>query len=247
MKEEFYIGYVEKAPRRLAKWLIAISSLLLVYSAAVGIMLVVSQDQYDASEFEFGSPISVVGVYSESPVPNLVSIVSGRLSEQYVLVSEGKHGTPREMAALDGEVIELSGTRIYREGMMMLELTSDPVSESNLQRPPNLPESESLGPISLQGEIVDSKCFLGVMNPGAKTVHRACAELCIRGGIPPLLVVHDTNGGTWMAILTGSDGEAINHNVLPYIAQPVQIEGELISHGTLHEIRLDPDSIQRLR
>jgi len=31
-----------------------------------------------------------------------------------------------------------------------------------------------LGAATLRGEIVDSKCFLGIMKLGEKTVHRAC-------------------------------------------------------------------------
>jgi len=45
--------------------------------------------------------------------------------------------------------------------------------------------STSLGTQTLVGEIVDSKCFLGVMNPGQLTTHRACAIRCISGGVRP--------------------------------------------------------------
>ena len=48
---------------------------------------------------------------------------------------------------------------------------------------------ESLGKQTFVGEIVDSKCFLGVMNPGRLTPHRACAIRCISGGVPPVLLV----------------------------------------------------------
>ena len=43
--------------------------------------------------------------------------------------------------------------------------------------------------VMLRGEIVDSKCYLGVMNPGEGTVHRDCAARCLSGGLPPMLVV----------------------------------------------------------
>jgi hypothetical protein len=45
-----------------------------------------------------------------------------------------------------------------------------------------------LGPITVRGELVDSKCYLGVMNPGHGKVHRDCAARCIGGGIPLALV-----------------------------------------------------------
>jgi hypothetical protein len=34
------------------------------------------------------------------------------------------------------------------------------------------------GPVELTGEIVDSKCFLGVMVPGSGKTHKECASLC---------------------------------------------------------------------
>jgi hypothetical protein len=54
--------------------------------------------------------------------------------------------------------------------------------------------TEDLGAFTLVGEIVDSKCYLGIMNPGETNPHRECAALCIRGGIPPLIIAHDADG-----------------------------------------------------
>ena len=45
------------------------------------------------------------------------------------------------------------------------------------------PSYQPLGAVTLTGEIVDSKCFLGVMNPGNLKPHKACAIRCISGGI----------------------------------------------------------------
>jgi hypothetical protein len=54
--------------------------------------------------------------------------------------------------------------------------------------------TEDLGAFTLVGEIVDSKCYLGIMNPGETNPHRECAALCIGGGIPPLIIAHDADG-----------------------------------------------------
>ena len=43
-----------------------------------------------------------------------------------------------------------------------------------------------LDTFTLIGEIVDSKRYLGVMNPGNGKVHRDCAVRCLSGGIPPI-------------------------------------------------------------
>ena len=60
----------------------------------------------------------------------------------------------------------------------MIELASAPERSptSRLLRR----EVEVLGPVELTGEIADSKCWLGVMNPGEGTVHRDCARRCLK-------------------------------------------------------------------
>ena len=90
----------------------------------------------------------------------------------------------------------------------------------------------TLGRMQLQGEIVDTKCYLGVMNPGNGKVHRDCAVRCISGGAPPALVVRDAAGETRMLLLTGADGRALNREVLPFVAEPLEISGELVRSGS---------------
>ena len=45
--------------------------------------------------------------------------------------------------------------------------------------------------MDVKGEIVDPKCFFGVMKPGEGKPHKDCAIRCILGGIPPVLKVTD--------------------------------------------------------
>ncbi|MEJ2177929.1 MAG: hypothetical protein P8Y12_08270 [Gammaproteobacteria bacterium] len=60
--------------------------------------------------------------------------------------------------------------------------------------------------MTLTGEIADSKCFLGVMKPGEGSIHRACAEVRLLGGIRSMLVVRDCNDIRYGYILTLPDG-----------------------------------------
>jgi len=81
---------------------------------------------------------------------------------------------------------------------------------------------EDLGEVQLTGEIVDSKCYFGVMNPGAGKVHRDCAVRCISGGIPPAFLVRDGGGSTATLLLANWKRELLEH-----IAEPVTIRGRL--------------------
>ena len=79
-----------------------------------------------------------------------------------------------------------------------------------------------LGEVQLTGEVVDSKCYFGVMNPGNGKVHRDCAVRCISGGIPPAFLVRDASGRTETLLLANWKPEFLNH-----IAEPVAIRGRL--------------------
>ncbi len=87
----------------------------------------------------------------------------------------------------------------------MVEM-NDPDSFEVLGAAPPRPEGqvEVLGPVELVGELVDSKCYLGVMRPATGKVHRACAVRCLKGGVPPGLLVRETGGRDTMLVLSGA-------------------------------------------
>jgi hypothetical protein len=104
--------------------------------------------------------------------------------------------------------VVFTGTRIHRGTSAAIEI--DPSSLVTGQAAEGssvgaeLPERSAggLGLMELTGEIVDSKCFLGVMVPGAGKTHKDCASLCLRGGIPPALHVQDRDGRSALLLLT---------------------------------------------
>ena len=104
---------------------------------------------------------------------------------------------------------------------------------------------DDLGEVTLAGEIVDSKCYAGRMRPGVGHGHRACAQLCILGGIPPVLVTAGTDGGEIHYVLASQAGGRINEAVAPFAAEPVEVRGHLVRQGDLHVLRVDPAGIRR--
>jgi len=111
--------------------------------------------------------------------------------------------------------------------------------------PRPLPKAVSLGIQTFEGEIVDSKCYIGVMNPGQLIAHRACAILCVKGGIPPVLVVRSKEGPAGYLLLASAEGKPLNQQVLDYIAEPVQATGELKYYDGLLVLCTDPAGIRR--
>jgi hypothetical protein len=106
---------------------------------------------------------------------------------------------------------------------------------------------EDLGIVSSVGEIVDSKCYLGVMHPGRSKPHRACAVRCVAGGVPPMFVVHGAWSDRITAPLVSDEGHAVNQAVLDFVAEPVEIGGLLLRDGGTLILRSDPATYRRLK
>ncbi len=146
---------------------------LLIFGVAIGVVLVFAQAPFAASAFEYQQYRDYKGVLINWPYPMLITG-----ADRFLLVDPGKHGASTN--GLAGKTVELKGALIHRGTDRMLELlpgslravADSGASETRLQ----------LGEITLTGEIVDSKCYLGVMNPGQGKVHRDCAARCISGG-----------------------------------------------------------------
>jgi hypothetical protein len=101
------------------------------------------------------------------------------------------------------------------------------------------------GRITVKGEIVDSKCWLGVMRPGDGHIHKGCASVCIRGGIPPMVVTR-TTGVPAVMLLTMADGRAVPpERILEYVADSVQLSGVVEKRGDLTVFKADLDSLKR--
>jgi hypothetical protein len=107
-------------------------------------------------------------------------------------------------------------------------------------------EEVVLGPHTLAGEIVDSKCYLGVMNPGQAKPHRECAVRCISGGVPPLFVATDSTGRALQLWLVSASGEPVNRQVLDLVAEPIEIAGEVRRANDRLYLRADPARYRRL-
>jgi hypothetical protein len=160
-------------------------------------------------------------------------------------VSPGKHGASAIVRGLDGRQLRLRGSLIYHAGDTIIELApgSLPVAEGAAHHY-DFAQTEPVE-VTLTGEIGDSKCYFGVMNPGRGKVHRDCAVRCISGGIPPVFIARDAQGEARVLILTGADGRQLNRDVLDFVAEPITVTGELVRSGEMVILRAEPRSFVR--
>jgi hypothetical protein len=82
------------------------------------------------------------------------------------------------------------------------------------------------------------------MNPGEARVHRACATLCLRGGITAVFVVRDRRGNEAHLLLVRDDGVTTTQDFLQWVAEPVEITGEVYRQGQWLVFRINNESIR---
>jgi len=254
MNDDFYIGWEPKAASRIGRFVRTVVVMLFVTTIGLALAFAVVQHSIGVSVFEWGTVKTFSGVLKLEPYPHLLVPRPGATGTQenfstYILVAPFKFGLDREkLSTLDDKTVSLQGTLIYRGNQTMVEALPDSIKVADKQLPMLTgAETIQLGRQTLTGEIVDSKCFLGVMNPGQLLPHRACAIRCISGGIPPVLLVRQTNGTAIYLLLVSADGKPVNQQVLDLVAEPVQISGEVERQGELLILRADPETILRIK
>lgn len=245
-REEFYVGYEPQAPPGLVRHRRRTVLALLLAAPVVAALAAGFQGPFADAVFEYGQPRSFEGRLIEGPYPALeVERPAEHAGETHLLVARGKRGAAALVAGLDGHAVALEGQLIYRGDAKMIEIGAGGV----LDRGPageRRPGGRSLGEQRLAGEIVDGKCYLGVMKPGAGKPHRACAARCISGGAPAMLRAEDRGGETALYLLVGRDGRPLGPELLPWVAEPVAVAGEVVRSGRLWQLRTEPRDITRL-
>jgi len=252
--EPFYVGYLKMPPmikRFILPWVVG--NIVL----AIGIAALLAQMHRDPGDgtWDTGHAVTLSGWLDADPYPVLKTV-----DRTYILVEQGKLGVGArlEAKAFSDGWVEATGFVIEREGRWVLELDGtrpSPIKATNL-RPsaggihddvfdPEAP-AEDLGTHTLRGEIVDPKCYLGVMQPGDGKTHKTCATLCIQGGIPPMFVVRDEQGRTAAYLLTDRNGRAFPKTYYEYIADPIELTGRVFREADLLILQADLASIRRL-
>jgi hypothetical protein len=98
----------------------------------------------------------------------------------------------------------------------------------------------SLGRFRLRGELVDSKCYLGVMKPGRGKPHRGCAARCLSGGIPPLFLVEDEVGERVALLVVTRDESPLPRSLLDRVGEPLELEGDVERVDGMLTLRIGP-------
>jgi hypothetical protein len=247
--DELYIGYAPPMPPRTARVVKRVATAIAASSIVAAAGLAIGHVTLDGGNFEFGHPRTIAGVIVEHPYPTLRTAgeTPGAPDTSSLLVAPGKHGADALVRGLDGQRVTFSATRIQRGEHTMFEIDPSSVTPAtpssaspHAVAPATLTATAASAPVTLRGEIVDSKCFLGVMVPGEGVTHKACASLCLRGGIPPALLVRDRAGRSALLLLVTMSDEPIGAAAIALAGEPVEMTGITTRRGDWWLLRTDP-------
>ncbi|MCE9521277.1 MAG: DUF1415 domain-containing protein [Alphaproteobacteria bacterium] len=240
---EFYVGYLPIPPA--LKWTVRGLVVLLAGLIAFDAWLVASFQPDAGDGYWADTPTQYTGTLNRAPYP-MLRVSENGTTRTFILISDEKRGAEAVLGNIpDGASVKINAYEVKRAAVSLLQLAATDVTVASA--PTVAAETvEIVGPAELTGEIVDSKCWLGVMRPGDGHIHKACATLCIRGGIPPMFVLRGGEGPQ-VYVLTLADGRAIPPAaILDYIADPVRLSGIVEKQGALFYFKVDLSSLARL-
>ena len=258
-EDPHFIGWLPM-PAAYRRFLVPVAAALLLITGGVAAAVAYLQrdpgtghwDIENVRTFDgilFTRPYAMIRVPGDKP---------GDPPRTMLLVEDGKFGAlPRVerfvQGRAEGLAVQVTGTILHRDGRWMLELAE---GEKGMRRltateaaklpPLGWPAPEVLAEhVTLKGEIIDPKCYLGAMKPGGGKTHKACAMLCISGGVPPMLVTRDAAQNETFYLLATKEGGVANERVLDFVGDPVEVSGRLERHGDLLILQIAADGVRR--
>lgn len=233
-KDPFYIGYSETPDKSISSFVKKAVIVLSIFLILGVLAFSLGQNTFKNSSFELTNTTKITGVFHEQPYPMLRVPIGENSYKNILLLGFGKSSANpffkkiiAEKGSLNHTTLSIEGNLIYYNGKTLLQITNDEkITQTSQNKAPIIPLSKSTD-TELVGEIIDPKCYFGVMKPGKGKIHRSCAIRCISGGIPPVLVTTTPDGVSEYFLLTDMQGKAINKDILSFVGKPVKIKGRL--------------------
>lgn len=251
---EFYVSYIAgslgtKTKRSLKKFVLV--AVLFIIGAALIFSL--SQKQFKNSSFELTSDTKITGVFYENPYQMLRVKIADNTFKNILLVGFGKLSVNpflkeirAEVNNLNGKKISIEGNLIYYNGKTLIQITDKEKVSLIDDATTKISNNEVVSEMTLQGEVIDPKCYFGVMKPGKGKIHRSCATLCISGGIPPVLATSDANNLSEYFLLTDMKGRPIYKDILPFVGKPAEFKGIVEKNGDWYTLKIDVSKVKLL-
>lgn len=247
-KNDFFIGWAE-TPDADRRFFLRAGLGLMAGSAAIAAGVAAPQRPVGPGTWTMGEVRDWHGIATAEPYGMLRTLDLDGTPRTALLACQGKCGVSAKIGALAGKPVTVKGSLIQRGPHAMIAVIDglDWIREDTEGAIGDLafPQPEPIMEVSLSGEILDTKCWFGAMRPSEGKGHKACASLCIRGGLPPAFYVKDPQDQTALMIMTAG-GFGHNKDLLPYVADPVSITGQVQRFGDLFLLDAPVSAITRI-
>ena len=247
-ENDFYVGYGAMPDRDRRFILKAVPAGLIGIGGAAAFIGTRAASE-GGGRWETGTPVTLNGRIGFHPYP--VLWVNG---VGHVIAGIGKINADPYVQPFEGQAVQVRGVKIVRNDCFMLGVADGdikPISETVA----DIPQIETVGEVSLVGEVLDAQCFMGIMNPGYGRTHRGCATLCVGGGQPVFFSLGLNSakaggGATGCAgvghLLANANGGKINAEILNHIAVPLTLTARHETLGNLSRLVYQSGSLRRL-
>ena len=238
-RDAFYVGYLP-LPGKHRAFLAVLAPLLCVAALGAAGAIAAAQRSPGDAVWDTVTKREWTGVLFDDPYPLLMTEDDGA----FLVVGMGKFSVHDRVTPAVGNRVRLSGFLLERDGRRMIELDLAEDAIAVLESAPEARLAETQAqPITLTGEIVDGKCFLGAMKPGDGKGHKSCAVLCIEGGLPAMIASRTTDGRLRMDLLLVDGSTEIPPGVLGLVAEQVTIRGDIRNVGGISIVDARADDI----
>lgn len=251
MKDEFFIGWSNEAPTSYSSKARLFFYTVLVAMLVAAVLYVKNERGFIDSVYDFGTIQEFSGYLVSDPVWGLRSEENGNVVT-IPLVGYGKMGPQQTISKMmedhklqEGTMVTLRGMVFHYQGRKWMELTEMENSLVSSGATTDLKRDiKTVGVKTYEGEIVDPKCFFGVMNPATKAVHRSCAIRCIAGGMPPILVIRENGIPKDYCFLVDGNMNNLQTEVLPYVGIPVKVSGKEMLYDDWKVLQMDMGTLE---
>lgn len=249
-KRPFFVGYGKKLPKDIATLILPVFALFIVSFAGLSMLLSSSQGDPGDGRFRFDlGRQELTGVLEFHPYPVLRLPASGSEPAMTLLMSgQGKRGPLPAGSEPNSRPVLAKGVYLKRGDITMLQVAGrNGLSDLDPLEGFEPAEPVSLGKWRLSGEICDGKCYTGSMRPGTGLAHKACANLCISGGIPAVFVSSGNVEGSSFFLLADQNGNPLGDELFDLVALRIEAEGEVERLDNLTVFKMDVDSVKVLK
>jgi hypothetical protein len=246
--DPFFVGYFKKVPSDIRNLALGTGAAIVAFLALMALLLPLGT--IDPGSGRYADDLrggKLTGIIEPLPYPILRVPASGDTPARAVLLGGREKIGAQKRVDLGTPMIDVTGVFVRRGDLEMLLIGDNGAVASSTGLPGFVPAPvEDLGRWRLTGEICDGKCYGGAMKPGTGLAHKACANLCITTGLPPVLVMELPVEGSTVVLLAAEDGGPMPKELFDLTAIPIELEGQLERRDDLLIFRIDQGTARRM-